>query len=191
MKLAPLTDTRQLRANSEYMIGLIDDQIPPPMLGRHVNWEEISLACGVEQISAELRRVGQYDLDAISRCLAQTGRSHKTPSAVRQAAKRRSLVKGLSSKQASDASKPCYRSKPGPEPKPIEEFPEPLFETYDEPVSFQAALQFHIDCFVESYYHLHRAIFRDGDALEATTLLSWLKGTKVHAAWQTWKASIE
>lgn len=46
-------------------------------------------------------------------------------------------------------------------------------------MSFQAALQFHIDLFGESYYHLHRAIFRDGDALEAMTLLSWLKGTKV------------
>ncbi len=45
-------------------------------------------------------------------------------------------------------------------------------------MSFQAALQFHIDRFGESYYHLHRTIFRDGDALEATTLLSWLKGTK-------------
>ncbi len=45
-------------------------------------------------------------------------------------------------------------------------------------MSFQAALQFHIDRFGESYHHLHRAIFRDGDALEATTLLSWLKGTK-------------
>lgn len=45
-------------------------------------------------------------------------------------------------------------------------------------MSFQAALQFHIDRLGESYYHLHRAIFRDGDALEATTLLSWLKGTK-------------
>jgi hypothetical protein len=42
------------------------------MLGRHVNWEEIALACGLEQISAELRRVGQYGFDAISRWLADT-----------------------------------------------------------------------------------------------------------------------
>lgn len=179
MKLAPLTDARQVRAISEYMIGLIDDQMPPPMFGRHVNWEEISLACGLEQISAELRRVGQYGFDPISRWLAETGRSHKRPSAARKGAETRSRVKGLSSKQASDAAKPGYRSKPGPKPKPIEEFPEPLFETYDEPVSFQAALQFHIDRFGKNYYHLHRAIFREGDALEATTLLSWLKGTKV------------
>lgn len=46
-------------------------------------------------------------------------------------------------------------------------------------MSFQAALQFHIDRFGGSYYHLHRAIFQVGGALEATTLLSWLKGTKV------------
>ncbi|WP_320197002.1 hypothetical protein RMR10_024190 (plasmid) [Agrobacterium rosae] len=54
MKLAPLTDARQLRALSEYMTDLIDDRMPPPMLGRHVNWEEISCACGLEQTSEEL-----------------------------------------------------------------------------------------------------------------------------------------
>ncbi len=179
MKVATRTDAKQFRALSQYMIGLIDDRMPPPMLGRHVNWEEISLACGLEQISAELRRVGQYGFDAISRWFAETGRSHKRPSATGKATKTRSRAKSLSNKSTPDAAKTSYRSKTGPKPKPIEEFPEPLFETYDEPVSFQAALQFHIDRFGESYYHLHRAIFRDGDALEATTLLSWLKGTKV------------
>jgi hypothetical protein len=58
MKLAPLTDVKQFRALSEYMVGLIDDRMPPPVLGRHVNWEEISLACDLGQTSAELRKVG-------------------------------------------------------------------------------------------------------------------------------------
>lgn len=149
------------------------------MLGRHVNWEEIPLACGCAQTSAELRRVAQYGFDAISRWLAETGPSHRKPSFTPKAPKTRGPAKSLSSKRTSEAGKTGHRSKPGPKPKPIEEFPEPLFDTYEEPVSFQAAFQFHIDRFGESYYHLHRAIFRDGDALEATTLLSWLKGTKV------------
>lgn len=179
MKLAPLTDARQFRALSEYMTRLIDDRMPPPMLGRHVNWEEISFACSCGQASAELRRIAQYGFDAISRWLAETGPGRGKPSINSKGAKTRSRAKSLSTKRTSEAGKTCHRSKPGPKPKPIEEFPEPFFDTYEEPVSFQAALQFHIDRFGESYYHLHRAIFRDGDALEATTLLSWLKGTKV------------
>lgn len=179
MKLSPLTDAIQFRALSEYMTGLIDDRMPPPMLGRHVNWEEIACACGLEQTSAELRRVAQYGFDAISRWLTEPGSRHRTTSATGKSAKTRSRAESLSSKRAPMKAKTSQHLKPGPKPKPIEEFPEPLFETYDEPVSFQAALQFHMDRFGESYYHLHRAIFRDDDALEATTLLSWLRGTKV------------
>ena len=179
MKLAPLTDAQQFRALSEYMGGLIDDRTPPPMLGRHVNWEEISLACGLEQTSAEFRRVAQYGFDAISRWLTEPGSRHKNPSATGKPTKTCSRARSLSSKRTPMTTKTNLRLKPGRKPRPIEEFPEPLFETYDEPVSFQAALQFHIDRFGESYYHLHRAIIREGDILEATTLLSWLKGTKV------------
>lgn len=131
MKLAPLTDAKQFHAISEYMTGLIDDRVPPPSLGRHVNWEEISCSCGLEQTSGQFRRVAQYGFDAISRWLAETGRVHTRPSATRRAAKTRSRAKGLSIEKASDAAKPSYRSKPGPKPKLIEEFPEPLFESYD------------------------------------------------------------
>jgi len=72
MKLAQLTDARQFRALSKYMTGLIDDRMPPPMLGRHFNWEEISLASGLEQASTELRRIAQCGFDAISRWLVDT-----------------------------------------------------------------------------------------------------------------------
>ncbi len=179
MKLAPLTNAKQFRALSAFTIGLIDNRMPPPMLGRHVNWEEISLACGFEQTSVEFRRVAQYGFDAISRWLTEPGSRRRTPLATGKSTKTRSRAISLSSRRTLTTAKASHRLKPGPKPKRIEEFPEPLFETYEEPVSFQAALQFHIDRFGESYYHLHRAIFRDGDGLEATTLLNWLKGHKV------------
>lgn len=127
MKLAPLTDSKQSRALSEYMVGLIDDRMPPPVLGRHVNWEEISLACGLEQVSAELRRVGQYGFDAILRWLAETGPSHRKPSVPGKTTKSRSRAKSFSSKRTPTTAKTSHHLKPGPKPKPIEEFPEPLF----------------------------------------------------------------
>jgi hypothetical protein len=43
------------------------------MLGRHVNWDEISLASGLEQTSTELRRIAQDGVEAISRWLAESG----------------------------------------------------------------------------------------------------------------------
>ncbi len=71
------------------------------------------------------------------------------------------------------------RVKRGPKPQPINEFPNPLFDHWEEPVSFQAALDLHMRRFGESYYHLHRAVVRLNELLDQKTILSWLKGTKV------------
>ncbi|MQB22583.1 hypothetical protein DXT90_18320 [Agrobacterium tumefaciens] len=180
MKLAPLTNSEQLQALSEYMIGLVDDKMPPPMSGKHVDWSEVSVTCRLGRTSEKLRRVAQYGFDAIVRWLDQSSPQIAKPAIIKKKRKQPNRAgKAGVRKLDRKAVDPDKKSRPGPKPKPIEEFPEPLFESYEEPVSFQAALQFHIDRFGETYYHLHRAIFREGDALEAGTLLSWLKGTKV------------
>lgn len=180
MKLAPLTNSEQLKALSEYMVRLVDDKMPPPMSGRHVDWSEVSVICGLGRTSDKLRRVAQYGFDAIVRWLSQSSPQTAKRTIISNKRKpQNGAVRAGVRKVDRKAVDPNRKSRPGPKPKPIEEFPEPLFESYEEPVSFQAALQFHIDRFGETYYHLHRAIFREGDALEAGTLLSWLKGTKV------------
>jgi hypothetical protein len=33
--------------------------------------------------------------------------------------------------------------------------------------------------FGESYYHLHKALMQEGNEINVTTILAWLKGTKV------------
>ncbi len=138
------------------------------------------MICGLGRTSEKLRRVAQYGFDAIVRWLDQSSPQIAKPAIIKKKRKQPNRAgKAGVRKLDRKAVEPDKKSRPGPKPKPIEEFPEPLFESYEEPVSFQAALQFHIDRFGETYYHLHRAIFREGDALEAGTLLSWLKGTKV------------
>lgn len=178
VKLASLLSTAELRAFSAYMLRLIDDRTPPPMMGKHVDWIEVTRECGLEQTSAKLRRVAQYGFDAISRWLDDSDPDRFTHRASPKGEPATQCSKRTAGRKKSGASGNS-RAKPGPKPKPIEEFPEPLFEAYDDPVSFQAALQFQIDRFGETYYHLHREIFREGDAIEAATLASWLKGTKV------------
>ncbi|MBB4189312.1 hypothetical protein GGE07_005994 [Sinorhizobium terangae] len=71
------------------------------------------------------------------------------------------------------------RTKPGVQPRPIEEFPAPLFDWTEEPEGFQQALSYHMRRHGDSYWHLHRAIVREEDAFDHKTLLSWTKGTKV------------
>lgn len=179
MKLAPLTNSEQLQALSEYMVRLVDDKMPPPMSGRHVDWSEVSVVCGLGHTSEKLRRVAHYGFDAIVRWLSQSSPQTAKPASIKKKRRQPNRAGKAGVRKPDKAVDPGRKSRPGPKPKPIEEFPEPLFEGYEEPVSFQAALQFHIDRFGETYYHLHRAIFREGDAVEAGTLLSWLKGTKV------------
>ncbi len=72
-----------------------------------------------------------------------------------------------------------HSAKTGPKPAPIEDFPNPLFDRWEDPVSFQAALELHMRRFGESYYYLHRAIIRPDETFDNKTILSWLKGTKV------------
>ncbi|WLD97092.1 hypothetical protein PX860_00945 [Agrobacterium leguminum] len=179
MKLAPLTNSEQLQALSEYMVRLVDDKMPPPMSGRHVDWSEVSVVCGLGHTSEKLRRVAHYGFDAIVRWLSQSSPQTAKPASIKKKRRQPNRAGKAGVRKPDKAVDPGRKSRPGPKPKPIEEFPEPLFEGYEEPVSFQAALQFHIDRFGETYYHLHRAIFREGDAVEAGTLLSWLKVTKV------------
>ncbi len=178
VKLASLLSTAELRAFSAYMLRLIDDRTLPPMMSKHVDWIEVTRECGLEQPSAKLRRVAQYGFDAISRWLDDSDPNRLTHRASPKGKPAKQPSKRAAGRKKSGASGNS-RAKPGPKPKPIEEFPEPPFEAYDDPVSFQAALQFQIDRFGEIYYHLHRAVFREGDAIEAATLASWLKGTKV------------
>ncbi|WP_420841279.1 hypothetical protein [Ensifer aridi] len=71
------------------------------------------------------------------------------------------------------------RAKPGVQPRPIEEFPKPLFDWTEEPDGFQQALIYHMRRHGDSYWHLHRAVVREEDAFDRKTLLSWTKGTKV------------
>lgn len=184
IRLAPLVAEDELKRLKRYMLGLIDDRTPPPSKGKEVDWEEIALSCRLEKPATKLRRIGQHGFDAIVRWLGSheqtTGNvsqlSRGKQKSCSEVAPNRPRQKAAGSKTKVSAK---GRARPGPKPQPIDEFPEPLFETYQEPVSFQAALKLHLDRFGETYHQLHRAVVRVDDGLAVRTLLSWLKGTKV------------
>lgn len=77
-----------------------------------------------------------------------------------------------------DAPTHAASAPPGPQPKSTQEFPEPLFEAAEDPVSFQDALIYHMRRFGDSYWQLYRAIIRLGESFDDKTLLSWVQGER-------------
>jgi hypothetical protein len=59
------------------------------------------------------------------------------------------------------------------QPRILEEFPKPLFEDWLEPTTFREALELHMRHHGDSYWHLHRAVVRDDEALEHSTIRHW------------------
>src|SRR5690606_20681993 len=70
------------------------------------------------------------------------------------------------------------RQKPGPKPRDIREFPTPLFGEWTDPPTFQEVLELHMRRHGESYWHLHRAVVRDDEKFDHTTIRHWLQGSK-------------
>lgn len=66
----------------------------------------------------------------------------------------------------------------GVPPKPIVEFPEPLFDEWEDPPTFVEALQLHMRRHGDTCWHLHRAITRPGEAFNRKTIVVWSNGEK-------------
>ncbi|RZS76658.1 hypothetical protein EV217_4873 [Phyllobacterium myrsinacearum] len=179
MRLSPLIEPETFLKLKEFMVGLVQMRARPPMKSGKIDWQEVAIACRLTtEPSSEVKRRAQPGFDAIVRWLDSIGENTDTPSPsvrVQPGAGVREWERPIKVK----AEALRQRAKPGPKPQPIKEFPNPLFEHWEEPVSFQAALDLHMRRFGESYYHLHRAVVRLNELLDQKTILSWLKGTKV------------
>lgn len=66
----------------------------------------------------------------------------------------------------------------GVPPKPIVEFPEPLFDEWEDPPTFAEALQLHMRRHGDTCWHLHRSIVRPGEAFNRKTIVVWFNGEK-------------
>jgi hypothetical protein len=180
LRLAPLPSANSLENITSYYVGLIRDHARPPMKSGKLDWAEIAIACNLTtEPNAKFKRTAQHGFDAIERWLA-SGTANPAPA--KSARKRAETLKPTA--KTVKGVKPLVKrakaaAKPGPKPQPIDEFPSPLFDQWEEPVSFQAALELHMRRFGETYHGLHRAVVRAEESLDNKTILSWLKGTKV------------
>lgn len=175
-----------------FMVALLVNGQHPPTRKRGYDWDEIARQCAIPgEIVSGARKAIEPGLDAIVRGLKNAPKRRTIPIAqsalplIEAAAPARS--KGPTAKIApipslranAEREQPDVRQRPGVKPRPIDEFPEPLFTEWSDPTAFQEALELHMRRHGDSYWHLHRAVVEDHETLDRSTIRHWLLGTKV------------
>lgn len=165
----------------------------PPRKARGYDWDEIALQCGLDRDALRgARAVIEPALDAIVRnTKSPTNRpsakirttEDSTPGPRRGRPPRRSVEKPnatshIGATDRSERQPTTSRRKPGTKPRAIEEFPTPLFDDWLDPPTFREALELHMRRHDDSYWHLHRAVVRDDEKLDHSTIRHWLQGSK-------------
>ncbi|MBP2238687.1 hypothetical protein J2Z31_005228 [Sinorhizobium kostiense] len=189
VRIAPVASKRALENIRPYLISLIIHRKMPPMRNGRIDWQAVADACGIEdEMTAELKKNLRSGLEAIVRWLGKERPAEDDRPAVERPTTKTKTAAGsaktMAARPTSSAATAAIereqtRAKPGAQPRPIEEFPKPLFDWTEEPEGFQQALIYHMRRHGDTYWHLHRAIVREEDAFDHKTLLSWTKGTKV------------
>lgn len=184
VRIAPIVSRRALENIKPYLSNLIIYRKPPPMRTGRIDWQSVSDACGLErELTAELRKNLQAGLEAIIRWIDKERSEDEglsTPARAKSKPVHPSRVSSPRPAKTSAAmSSHRVKAKTGVPPKPIEEFPKPLFDWADAPSSFQQALTYHMRRHGETYWHLYRAVAGEHETFDHKTLLSWTNGTKV------------
>ncbi|MGK6315588.1 hypothetical protein [Neorhizobium sp. DT-125] len=161
VRIAPVTSRRVLENIKPYLISLVIYRKSPPLLNGRINWTAIADACGIDdELTVELKKQLRPGLDAIIRWLG-------APAALEDLRPSKPKIKPAKTDIRARGSTTLSTRKPrrrgsegapvqaasaqrGPQPKPIREFPEPLFEATDDPATFQDALVYHMRRFGDS-----------------------------------------
>lgn len=192
LRIDPILPAPEGARIKKFLVDLIaQSQIPPRKL-RGYDWEEIAFQCRLDNEALRIAKSAiEPALDAIAR---NTKGLSKPPSlSVTQSSKaklppRRGRPRRPSAEASSKSSNgtpdrgerkaEASRKQPGTKPRVIEEFPTPLFEEWIDPTTFQEALALHMRRHSDSYWHLHRAVVRDDENLDRSTIRHWLQGSK-------------
>lgn len=173
----------------EFLLYLIAQSQTPPRKARGYDWDEIALQCGLDRDALrDTRAVIEPALDAIVR---NTKSPTNRPSAkfrtteVSEPRPRRGRppqqqaeIPSIAATDRAQRQPTANRQKPGTKPRTIEEFPTPLYDDWLDPLTFREALELHMRRPGDSYWHLHRAIVRDDEKLDHSTIRHWMQGSK-------------
>lgn len=189
------SDTDRLEA---YLIDLIVRHECPPLHSTGYSWREIAanteisysnLVAAKEEIRPALDAIVRAQDAELGKALVPLRRADASPKAANRviAAQcgRPKATAAPSIPSAHTAARPTSSSalagngsKRGAKPQQIDEFPQPKALQWQDPPTFREALALHMERHGDSYWHLHRAIVRDGETFDRQTLRSWVKGTR-------------
>ncbi|WP_430441072.1 hypothetical protein [Shinella sp.] len=190
LRIAPIASKRSLSNIEAYLVKLIAHRRAPPLLNGRIDWTEIAQACRLSgDLTGDLKQQIRTALDTILRWLdappvAGEGHPAKRMAQSLNPDQRKPAATAPSTRKPRRVGEDDLRAQSaspqrGPEPKPIQPFPDPLFEASDDPAAFQDALVYQMRRFGESYWQLYRAVVRLGETFDHKTMLSWIQGERV------------
>lgn len=193
LRVDPVLPPQEGKRIREFLLDLVALSQTPPRKARGYDWDEIALRCSLDRDALRIARTAiEPALDAIVRNTknpadrppAKFRRSQESKPrpgrgrAPRQPAEMPSTASPIDATNRSDRKPGTNRRKPGAKPRIVEEFPEPLFDDWIDPPTFREALELHMRRHGDSYWHLHRAVVRDDEKLDHSTIRHWLQGSK-------------
>ena len=192
LRIDPILPPQDSTRIKEFLLDLIARSQTPPRKVRGYDWDEIALQCGFDRNALrDARAVIEPALDAIVRNAKNPSQrpSARTQSAQEPARPRcgrprkpplekPGATRHFAATDRSQESAATKRQKPGTKPRTIEEFPTPLFDDWIDPPAFREALELHMRRHGDSYWHLHRAVVRDEEKFDHSTIRHWLQGSK-------------
>ena len=156
LRLAAVLPSDEVANLCHYLTALLERCEYPPYRGSSLDTRAMAEALGIDasQLSAA-RAVLKPIFDAVSRAVTERRLRPPKPPRIRRA-----------------------HPNAGRKARPIEEFPVPLQDTWEEPRRFGEALRLHAARHGETTYHLYNAVVRPEDGVHRSTLISWGKGQK-------------
>lgn len=154
LRLKAALDDTEIELMTSYLNELIELMSYPPYRGSKADWVMLADATGIE--ASRLRAVGsklQPVLDAVARSVAMSGHTVPIPPSSNK----------TRSKPSVKACNNGIRSRRGPAPKSIVEFPEPLFTEWEDPTGFGDALNLHMRRHGDSVRHLYLSLASRGE----------------------------
>jgi len=169
LRLKGVLDADEVLQVTNYLIGLLELMAFPPYRGRWIDWSEVAVTTGVDGARLKnARHQLQPIFDALSRAVAMEDSVDPVRPPTRQTAG--------AGKASTKANTQRLRSRRGPEPKPIIEFPEPLTTEWEDPADFGSALNLHMRRHGDSVRHLYLALASRGGGQDQRTLMKWCTG---------------
>ncbi|MBL8709105.1 MAG: hypothetical protein JNL25_07935 [Rhodospirillaceae bacterium] len=182
VRIASLVPPLECRGLESYLLKLIERRTKPPkVLGRY-QWGEIAADAGAaESLTEIVCKVLTPVLDMLSREIPRLPIAKAA--AQREKRRRAARVEAAGGRVEGDRSSDQVASslnkrRRGVKPRPVIEFPEPLFDDWDEPKSFQDALNLHMRRFGDTAWALYAAIVRPNEVFDRKTLSTWRTGLR-------------